>query len=77
MAGVYLKQDNGDSTAYYGLKAYEIWKDSNTEFSADALQYVVSGYLKANNIKKAKKYYTIAKQIGTYFPSEIEEKLNK
>jgi tetratricopeptide (TPR) repeat protein len=77
MSEIFLRQNNGDSAVYYGLIAYQIWKDNNIEFSRDALRYIVSGYLMMNDKNKAKEYFAIAKEIGTKFSSEIEAQMNK
>lgn len=75
MSEVFLHQQNGDSTVYFGLKAYELWKNNDKEFAGDALNYVVQGYLLLKDRNKAKEYYALGKQLGEQFSNEIERDL--
>jgi tetratricopeptide (TPR) repeat protein len=75
LSEVYLRENNNDSAIVYSKKAYEVWKDNNKEFSADALYYTGLGYLQKGDKKKAMEYFLLANKLGKNISPEIQAKL--
>jgi tetratricopeptide (TPR) repeat protein len=75
LSEVYLRENNNDSAIVYSKKAYEVWKDNNPEFSADALYYTGMGYLQKGDKKKAMEYFISANKLGKNISPEIQKQL--
>lgn len=75
LSEVYLRENKNDSAIIYSLKAYEVWKDNNPEFSADALYYTGLAYLHKADKKKAMDYFVRANKLGKNIPPEIQKQL--
>lgn len=75
LSEVYLREKNNDSAIFYSKKAYEVWKDNNPEFSADALYYTGLGYLQKGDKKKALEYFMSANKLGKNISPEIQKQL--
>ena len=75
LSEVYLRENNNDSAIVYSKRAYEVWKDNNKEFSADALYYTGLGYLQKGDKKKALEYFLLANKLGKNISPEVQAKL--
>jgi len=75
LSEVYLRENKNDSAIIYSSKAYEVWKDNNREFSADALYYTGLAYLHKGDKKKAMDYFVRANKLGKNIPPEIQKQL--
>jgi tetratricopeptide (TPR) repeat protein len=77
LSEIYLRENNNDSAIVYSKKAYEVWKDNNPEFSADALYYTGLGYLQKGDKKKAMEYFMSANKLGKNISPEIQKQLKE
>jgi tetratricopeptide (TPR) repeat protein len=75
LSEVYLRENKNDSAIVYSSKAYEVWKNNNPEFSADALYYTGLAYLRKGDKKKAMDYFIRANKLGRNIPTEIQKQL--
>lgn len=75
LSEVYLRENINDSAIIYSTKAYEVWKDNNPEFSADALYYTGLAYLHKGDKKKAMDYFVRANKLGKNISPEIQNEL--
>lgn len=75
LSEVYLRENKNDSAIIYSSKAYEVWKDNNPEFSADALYYTGLAYLQKGDKKKAMDYFVHANKLGKNISPEIQKQL--
>ncbi|MDD5150123.1 MAG: tetratricopeptide repeat protein [Flavobacterium sp.] len=75
LSEVYLRENKNDSAIIYSSKAYEVWKDNNPEFSADALYYTGLAYLQKGDKKKAMDFFIRANKLGKNIPPEIQKQL--
>lgn len=75
LSEVYLRENNNDSAIVYSNMAYEIWKDKNPVFAADALYYSGLGYLQKGDKKLAMEYFLHANKLGKNISPEIQKRL--
>ena len=77
LAEVYLRTSRFEASIENGMKAYDLWEKTDKLYAGDALFYVGVSYLSLNDKKNAKKYFDIAKKLGTRIPEEYLKQIEK
>ena len=70
LADIYYQTSKFELSIRNGLKAYELWKQSNKIYAGDAISFVGVSYLSLNDKKNAKKYFSLASSLGRNISSE-------